>query len=276
MSRTKTKVSLSVCLLLCILFSVGFTADAPSVVRAATFDGKDLDTAVEDAILHTGEVNNAEAIPDTVEIKGVEISFNDNFIEAEPIPDTPVDMYDEVRTMSATTKPYSEECSENPLGKWQIGDYMLLPKLSSYVMFGTDYHFYNLPGTPHYRMQEAAWTDEIGCRRYKDYYMVGLGSYYTVCIGDCFEITLENGTVFNIILGDGKADCDTDGSNRYTPCNWFGENCANILEFIIDKEAMDPDCYHYGGIHYYDKFRSNIVSMRYLGRDNSMDWDTYY
>ena len=125
-------------------------------------------------------------------------------------------------------------------------------------------------------MREKAWTDEIGCRRYKDYYMVGLGSFYTVCIGDCFEITLENGTVFNIILGDGKADCDTDSTNRYTPCDWFGKDCANVLEFIIDKEKMDKKCYRHGGIHYYKKFNSNIASMRYLGRDNSFDWDTYY
>ena len=208
-------------------------------------------------------------------VSGIEIDVSDSYIPPLDIPDTPYAMKDEEMTAASEPLEYNPELSENPKGKWKIGDCMLLPRLPSFVMFGTDYHFYNLPGTPHYRMREAAWTDEIGCRRYKDYYMVGLGSYYTVCIGDCFEIKLANGTVFNIILGDGKADCDTDNSNRYTPCDWFGKSCANVLEFIIDKEVMDSECYRYGGIHYYDKFHSDIVSMRYLGRDNSMDWDTY-
>ena len=153
---------------------------------------------------------------------------------------------------------------------------MLLPDLPSDRKLCTDYRFYNIPGTPHNRMQKAAWTDEHGCRRYNGYYIVGLGSAYADRIGETFEVELDTGVTFTIITGDMKADCDTDATNRYTPVyNYNGEYCANILEFVIDKEAMSKEAYAWGGVDYYDKFKGDIVRLTYLGRDESADWDIY-
>lgn len=157
-----------------------------------------------------------------------------------------------------------------------IGEDVILPELPTNRKVCTDYRVYNILGTPHNRMQLAAWTDEQGCRRYGDYYIVGLGSAYSDRIGETFEIELETGVVFRIITGDMKADCDTDVTNRFGPCyNYEGEYCANILEFIIDKETMSKSAYAWGGVDYYDNFKGNIVRMTYLGRDTSADWDTY-
>ena len=62
----------------------------------------------------------------------------------------------------------------------------------------------------------------------------------------------------------------------FTPCfNYEGEYCANILEFIIDKDVMYDKCYQYGSLDYHDEFKGNIVKMVYLGRDNGGDWTTY-
>lgn len=157
-----------------------------------------------------------------------------------------------------------------------IGQDVVLPDLPSDRKVCTDYRVYNIPGTPHNRMQKLAYTDELGCRRYGEHYIVGLGSAYADRVGETLEIELDTGVVFTIITGDMKADCDTDVTNRFGECyNYDGEYCANILEFIIDKEALDTKAYQWGGVDYYNKFKGDIVRMTYLGRDTSADWDIY-
>lgn len=160
---------------------------------------------------------------------------------------------------------------------WAIGEEVPLPDLPTYRYLCTDYRHYNLPNTPHYRMQQMAWTDEIGCRRFNDDYIVGLGTGYSQDIGDRFAIELENGFRFTIIMGDGKADRDTDAeTHRYTPCkDYAGNDCANVLEFIIDDQVMEKEAYQFGSISYYERFKSNIKKMIYLGRDTNGDWVSY-
>ena len=160
--------------------------------------------------------------------------------------------------------------------KWEIGDSVPLPSIPTNIKSYTDYRFYNVEGTPHQRLQQVAWTDGYGCRRYNNDYIVALGSFYSVDIGDRFEVTLDTGNVFTIILGDGKADVDTDPTNMYAPCvNYEGEQCANVIEFIIDKNVVSVEAYRYGSMDYYDLFKGNIIKMVYLGRDNGGDWATY-
>ena len=38
---------------------------------------------------------------------------------------------------------------------------------------------------------------------------------------------------------------------------------------------MNKEVYAYGSIDYLDDFKGNIVEMKYLGRDDSADWDYY-
>lgn len=161
-------------------------------------------------------------------------------------------------------------------GQWEIGQEIELPDLPTNVKFYTDYRSYGIPGTPHNRIQKLSYTDDLGCRRYNDDYCVALGSYYSSNIGDRFEVTLESGNVFTVILSDSKADCHTDGSNRYTPCtNYDGEACASVLEFIIDSNVASKKMCSYGSLDYYDLFKGNISQMVYLGRDDTYDWDLY-
>lgn len=154
---------------------------------------------------------------------------------------------------------------------WEIGESVPLPSLPTNIKSYTDYRFYNIDGTPHKRLQSVAWTDELGCRRYNNDYIVALGSFYSTDIGDRFEITLDTGNVFTVILGDGKADIDTDVNNMYAPCtNYNGEACANVLEFIVDKNILSDKAYNYGSVDYYDKLKGNIIKMTYLGRDTTI------
>lgn len=151
-----------------------------------------------------------------------------------------------------------------------------LPSIKTNVKYFTDYRKYNIWFTPHYRLQQAAWTDKQGLRRFNQDYIVALGSYYSTYIGDRFKITLDSGRSFTVILGDGKYDKDCDKLCMYTPCiDYDGNEAANLLEFIIDKEVLSDEVYEYGSIEKLSGFEGNVVEMIYLGRDTSQDWDTY-
>ncbi len=128
----------------------------------------------------------------------------------------------------------------------------------------------------HYRLQQAAYTDDDGLRRFNNDYIVALGEFYSVNIGDRFKITLDSGNEFTVILGDGKDPCDCDDTNMYAPCiDYDGVDCANVIEFIIDDDVLEASVYAYGSLNCIPKFSGNIIKMEYLGRDDSEDWDTY-
>ena len=217
-------------------------------------------------------------VEDHVIIKGIvplidkdeEETSNDSTIPVEEIDSFVEDdnIVVEEKIVIHTEKGFSEKV---------VGQNMELPDLPTDRKVCTDYRVYNIPGTPHNRMQKLAYTDELGCRRYGEYYIVGVGSAYANRIGETFEVELETGVVFMIITGDMKPDDDTDVTNRFEACyNYDGEYCANVLEFIMDKEIFDIKAYQWGGVDYYEKFKGNIVRITYLGRDDSADWDIYY
>jgi hypothetical protein len=82
-------------------------------------------------------------------------------------------------------------------------------------------------------LQQDAYTDEQGFRRYDGKYMIALGTYYSPSVGKEFRITLDSGVVVDAIVGDVKQDIHTDETNRFIPFN------GNIVEFIVDVQAMD-------------------------------------
>ena len=171
----------------------------------------------------------------------------------------------------------SEESTSSDESKFEVGEKCDVPDIPTHVKFCTDYRAYNLWYTPHYRLQQGAWTDEYGLRRYNDDYLVALGSYYSTDIGDRFEVTLDTGKIFTVMMADGKWDIDCDENNMYTPCvDYNGEEAGNLLEFIIDKYSVSNEMYDYGSLDYYDGFKGSVVKMVYLGRDDSADWDTYH
>ena len=98
-----------------------------------------------------------------------------------------------------------------------------------------------------YKLQQECWTDKNGLRRYDEYYVIALGSYYTDDIGDTFRITLDNGKSFKAVVGDFKADRHTDELNQYTPT----ESCGKcVLEFVVDTKALNSTARKMGDISY--------------------------
>lgn len=83
-------------------------------------------------------------------------------------------------------------------------------------------------------------TDENGFLMYKNYYIVAMGSYYIKgTIGSTFRIILDSGVMFDCIVGDAKADVDTDSKHMYHP---KGETSGEIIEFLTACGMSGKDC----------------------------------
>ena len=129
-----------------------------------------------------------------------------------------------------------------------------------------DYNCITDDTTVQWDMQQNAWTDWQGLRRYNDDYMVAMGSYYSDYeVGSRFEITLDNDTVFTVILGDLKKDIHTNKTHMYTPVydDWQLVK-ANVIEFIVDENQLSSDVKKLGTISGYDSFDGNIKSIKKL------------
>ena len=129
-----------------------------------------------------------------------------------------------------------------------------------------DYNCITDDTTVQWDMQQNAWTDWQGLRRYNNDYMVAMGSYYSDYeVGSRFEITLDNDTVFTVILGDLKKDIHTNKTHMYTPVydDWQLVK-ANVIEFIVDENQLSSDVKKLGTISGYDSFDGNIKSIKKL------------
>ena len=89
---------------------------------------------------------------------------------------------------------------------------------------------------------ERAYTDSNGCRRLEaekgrrrddDPYLVAIGTSHGASVGDKFTATV-GGVTRNYVVGDIKANRDTDPTNTWT--THAGQRC--IIEYIVDKNAL--------------------------------------
>lgn len=125
----------------------------------------------------------------------------------------------------------------------------------SYTAFGNE--------TPQQQLQEEAVTDEHGCRKIGDYYMVAMGSYYAADLGDRFMIELDNGDGNRprrilVIIGDFKDDRHTDDKNQYRAI----DDCRkNIIEFIVDTNKLDKKAKMLGDVSAIDGFEGNVAAI---------------
>lgn len=106
-----------------------------------------------------------------------------------------------------------------------------------------------------WRIQEIAYTDELGFRRVNDAYCVALGTYYGTELGTYYLITLDTGSKFFCILCDVKSDKHTDPTHRFTVSN----GCA--IEFYVDPSVFGGLAKRMGNISYVDGFEGEIISI---------------
>ena len=96
-----------------------------------------------------------------------------------------------------------------------------------------DYRKITNTSSRQWHLQQLAYTDSEGFRKFNDSYLVAVGTYYADAVGKEFRITLDSGIVFHAMAGDIKQDIHTDANNQYVPIN------GNIVEFIVDVDKLD-------------------------------------
>ena len=84
-----------------------------------------------------------------------------------------------------------------------------------------------------WHLQQLAYTDSEGFRKFNGSYLVAVGTYYADEVGKEFRVTLDSGIVFHAMVGDIKQDIHTDANNQYVTMN------GNIMEFIVDVDKLD-------------------------------------
>lgn len=109
-----------------------------------------------------------------------------------------------------------------------------------------------------WHLRKLSYSDENGFRRFNEYYLVAMGTFYAKYIGQTFEITFEDGQTIKVMIGDVKSNAHTDATGCYA-------QDGSVLEFIVDKDKMGKDefynevMYTYGD---FDKvFNGSIVKI---------------
>jgi hypothetical protein len=131
---------------------------------------------------------------------------------------------------SEASSAVSSACTSSAVQEYES---MSIPDVDTAFKSFMDWRSITLRSSEQYRLQKRAYTDVKGFRRYRGKYMIALGSYYAQYIGQEFRITLSSGIVIDAMVGDIKADKDTDKTHRY--CK---DGVYNVVEFIIDREVM--------------------------------------
>lgn len=112
---------------------------------------------------------------------------------------------------------------------------------------------------------------EIESRAGKTYLCAALGSAYGKDIGDTWHVTLNDGGEFDIILADCKGD-DAGSEFGHKCNNYDGDECINVIEFVVDPDYVDEDVKDAGTFSRLECFGGlkgsggNIAKMEYTGR----------
>lgn len=124
-----------------------------------------------------------------------------------------------------------------------------VPDIDSTFKAYMDYRCITNTRSEQYRLQKDAETDENGLRVWHGRYMIVVGTYYGQ-VGDSLTVTLDTGESFDAVIGDIKADCTTDETNRYYPME---NGNANVIEFIVDTRELPRKVRQMGDVSYADE-----------------------
>lgn len=122
-----------------------------------------------------------------------------------------------------------------------------------------DYRKITLTSSKQYKLETSgyAYTGNHGIRMINGRYLCAIGTYYSDDVGRYVDLVLENGTIIPCILGDIKADKDTDSTNRYTVHD------HSVVEFVVDTYSLSSKVIRTGNLNYADDdWNSSIVAIR--------------
>jgi len=112
-----------------------------------------------------------------------------------------------------------------------------------------------------YKLKQYSYVGTYGIMQIDGRYSVALGTGWGAKVGDYFDLVLANGTTIPCIVGDIKADRDTQSNNIITKYN----GC--LSEFIVSK-SLDSSARKMGDVSYCNKsWRSKTVAIRLYNKN---------
>lgn len=117
------------------------------------------------------------------------------------------------------------------------------------------YHAITNKKSKQWALQQRAHTDEDGIRVVDDRYCVAVGSYFNAPVGTPIDVHLDTGTVLKCIVGDRKADADTDAMHIQAPVN------GNVVEFIVDSSKLSAEVRSRGTLSVDPYFEGVVTSI---------------
>ncbi len=121
--------------------------------------------------------------------------------------------------------------------------------------------------TKQYELQKMAKTTKNGFRRVNKRFLVAVGTRFTDKVGQYITIVLKNGTEIPCVVGDIKADKDTDKTNTFSK-----NGCCS--EFIVDIRRLKENVKDNGDVSEIRKSWDSPVSMIIVHDENVFTKDT--
>lgn len=105
-----------------------------------------------------------------------------------------------------------------------------------------------------YELRMDANVDADGILNIDGCALVAIGTGWNIPVGSKARVTTESGT-YDIVVGDVKANCHTDVTNKVTVTN----GC--VVEFIVDVPSMDPSVKRSGNIATIPKYSGKVLNI---------------
>lgn len=150
-----------------------------------------------------------------------------------------------------TAEPTETEPEEEP---------KLLPDGHTNTYRCEDYRLFR-QDSDQWRLQRECYTSEYtGIRIYHTngtkYLCAAMATAYGTQIGRAYRITLRNGNIYNIIVGDFKHPIDNVQPDDYgdPDVNYDGQPTTSVIEFIVDMDAVPDEVKKAGTMSALDEF----------------------
>lgn len=173
-------------------------------------------------LLCLGTIQQASTINSVPEETTIEVE-TDKTSEVESI------TVEHLESSEPTTEPPTESTIYPDPNTGKVYDTPSNDSFKSYM----DYRKITVKTSPHYKLQQIAYTDPAtGIRMIDGRYCMAVGSYYTTKIGTKIDAVLTTGVVIPGILADCKADIHTDKETHRQNPN------GSVIEFVVDKDQL--------------------------------------
>lgn len=108
-----------------------------------------------------------------------------------------------------------------------------------------------------YQFKSEYLDSACGIKLVDDRYVVAIGTYYTEIIGTRVDLVMESGEVVPCIVGDVKADEDTDVTNRQHNVD------GSVVEFIVNADTLSSEAKSHGDCSWADsRLMGEIKAIR--------------